>query len=332
MAGSGFFLGGAAEGMMGAKKQALAEQTLAQDTGLRTRALELQERQFGRQISQDAQTQADKLISDTMGVISETIKNGIEGGADPAKIRQTVQPLLDSVTPIAARSGRNPAALAAQIDAQLTAPGPIEKARVAGRAEGTHTVEEERAIQQQPEGTRVEISPWKTPKEKVEAEGKLRDDYIANSRRFVTVRDFYDRMKSAPGKGAGDLTLVFSYMKVLDPESAVRSDERADVNNAGGVPEAVRALYNRVLGGGLLTETIRKDIKAEGDRIWSDALNRHSSLTTQFTNIAKRNKLNPQNVIVDLTAGSEGPPGLSGVTPNGIRWNFRGEPWRGPVD
>lgn len=325
---SGFFLGGAADGAMAAQQQALKEQTQAQDVGLRTRGLDLQERQLGHTMSQDVAKQADAQIAQTMEIVSQTIKEGLAGGAPPDKIRAAVTPLVQSAQSIAQRVGRDPAALAATLDAQISNPGPVATAAVGGRAEGVKTVEKERAIQQQPAETRIEINPYKTEEERVKLENSLRDDFVKGSKEFTTVRDFYDRMKIASATGAGDLSTVFSFMKMLDPPSTVREGEQASAANAAGVPEAIRGLYNKVAGGGTLSEEARKQIKDEGAKIWGTALSRHSQHVTQYTNIAKRQKLNHQNVIVDLTSGSEGPSApaapVSGTTATGIQWNWPG--------
>lgn len=321
---SGFFLGGAADGAMAAQKQGLAELTQAQDVGLRTRGLDLQERQLGHVMSQDVAKQADQQIAQTMEIVAQTIKEGIAGGAPPEKIRAAVTPLVQSAQSIASRVGRDPAALAATIDAQISNPGPVAAAGVTGRAAATAAIEKERTIQNQPPGTAVDINPYEKPKDRVELENSLRDDFVKGSKEFTTIRDFYDRMKNANSTGAGDISLVFSFMKMLDPGSTVREGEYATASNSGGVPSSIQAVYNKIVGGGVLADPQRKMIKDEGATIWGTALKRHSGHVDQYTNIAKRQKLNPQNVIVDLTAGSEGPPAALSGTSNGIRWNWQG--------
>jgi len=44
----------------------------------------------------------------------------------------------------------------------------------------------------------------------------------------------------------GDIGLIFSYMKALDPGSVVREGEQASAQNAAGVPEQIRNAYNRL--------------------------------------------------------------------------------------
>jgi len=58
---------------------------------------------------------------------------------------------------------------------------------------------------------------------------------------------------------AGDLALIFAYMKMLDPGSVVREGEFATAANTGSVPERVRAQYNKAINGERLTATQRTD-------------------------------------------------------------------------
>jgi len=320
MAGpSGFFLGGAAEGMLNAQKQALAEQTQQQDVGLRTRAIDLQEQQFRQQQEREFLTRADKQIDDTMAVVAETIKAATAVGRSPDQIIRGVQPLVAGAQAVAARVGRDPDAIAARVQAMATNPSLIETARATGEASAAQRIAEAHAIAGAT-GTNVDISPYKDQKDRVTLENTLRDDFVKASKDFTTVRDFYDRMKAAGPTGAGDLSLVFSYMKMLDPGSTVREGEYATAQNAAGVPEGLRGLINNVVGGGKLSAEARQQIKDQAGKIWSQALNRHSAQVTQYRDIAKRQGLRPSNVIVDLTAGSEGP--VSGTTSSGIKWNF----------
>lgn len=59
--------------------------------------------------------------------------------------------------------------------------------------------------------------------------------------------------------GPGDIGLIFSFMKALDPGSVVREGEFATAQNAGGIPETVRNYYNRVVEGGRLSPQLRRE-------------------------------------------------------------------------
>jgi len=63
----------------------------------------------------------------------------------------------------------------------------------------------------------------------------------------------------AKATAAGDMSLIFSFMKILDPGSTVREGEFATAQNAAGVQEKVLNLYNRALDGTRLGPAQRKD-------------------------------------------------------------------------
>jgi len=66
----------------------------------------------------------------------------------------------------------------------------------------------------------------------------------------------------AKGEGSpmGDLGLIFSYMKTLDPGSVVREGEQANAQNAAGVPERIRNYYNQLIAGERLSPEQRADM------------------------------------------------------------------------
>jgi hypothetical protein len=148
----------------------------------------------------------------------------------------------------------------------------------------------------------------------VSAEGSLRDDYIKNSGDFIKVRDAKNRIDNLEATGAGDMTLVFQFMKMLDPGSTVREGEFATAANSAGVPSAVQALYNKAIGQGSIGTKARSEILNQANKMFEAAGMQHDKTTTQFANIAKRLKLNPDNVVVDL--GATGPvPSKKGAVP-----------------
>lgn len=59
----------------------------------------------------------------------------------------------------------------------------------------------------------------------------------------------------------GDIGLIFSYMKALDPGSVVREGEQASAQNAAGVPEQIRNAYNRLASGQRLSPQQRLDMQ-----------------------------------------------------------------------
>jgi hypothetical protein len=123
-----------------------------------------------------------------------------------------------------------------------------------------------------------------------------------------TVQDF-SLQSSAYGKivasaddpsPAGDLALIFNYMKVLDPGSTVREGEKAQVSNAGNIPQRVIAQYNSLFSGeGSLSTEQRADVVNRSKKLYNSAEENFVKIFDQFSGIANRRKLPIEDVLVD---------------------------------
>lgn len=138
-------------------------------------------------------------------------------------------------------------------------------------------------------------------------------DAIANARKefvgLAPVKAFADQT-SAYGRvvasakdpsPAGDLALIFNYMKVLDPGSVVREGEFATAQNAGGVDERVRGLYNRIMSGERLTPEQRSDFADRSTRLYRQAEDQYKSIEQQYRSFAQAAGLPVEQVIPDFT-------------------------------
>ncbi len=171
--------------------------------------------------------------------------------------------------------------------------------------------------------------------------GKLRDDYtqIVKSTGWADQQGFYQRLKTVANDktGASDLALVFSYMKVLDPTSAVREGEYANAKNTASVPDWLIAKYNAAVDGRLLSPAQRKNFVAAADKIYKTSLDRQEAIRKDFTSKAERAKVNPQDVLVDFGApqaadtasGQPAPQATvpSATGPNGQKLYLRNGQW-----
>lgn len=144
------------------------------------------------------------------------------------------------------------------------------------------------------------------PEKAATIEEKLRKEYIAQNKDFQSVGDAYGRI-SAAGKdpsAAGDLALIFNYMKMLDPGSVVRESEFATAKNAGSVDERVRATYNNVLRGEKLSPEQRADFIERAGKLYVSAQDGYNLSRTAYSDLATKYKVNPERVIIDLTRTS----------------------------
>lgn len=89
----------------------------------------------------------------------------------------------------------------------------------------------------------------------------FRTKFLAESKEFKDVQNAYNRVKASVKNpsAAGDLSLIFNYMKMLDPNSVVRESEFATAAASGSLGERFIAAGNKLLSGERLSEVMRKD-------------------------------------------------------------------------
>jgi hypothetical protein len=100
---------------------------------------------------------------------------------------------------------------------------------------------------------------------------------------------------------AGDLSLIFNYMKILDPGSTVREGEFATAQDAGSIDDRTRGLYNRIVNGERLSERQRADFADRATRIYSSAEQQYNSFAEQYGSFAQAAGLPVEQVIPDYS-------------------------------
>lgn len=129
----------------------------------------------------------------------------------------------------------------------------------------------------------------------------LRKEYTALTSDLRTINDSIGRMRKASttNSGAGDIAMVYSFMKMLDPTSVVREGEYATAENTGGVPERIVNVYNKIISGQRLTPAQRKEFLDAGEALAGDKAERFQKLRGQFENIARKGGADPARIMLD---------------------------------
>ena len=82
---------------------------------------------------------------------------------------------------------------------------------------------------------------------------------------------------------AGDMSMIFTYMKILDPTSVVREGEQATAAQATNVPGRILNLYNRSVKGERLNEEQRKDFVKTGTQLYNTNIKQLDAFKGSFT-------------------------------------------------
>jgi hypothetical protein len=155
------------------------------------------------------------------------------------------------------------------------------------------------------------------PTPSAQAAGGMRDDFTKASKDFVTVRDFYAPMREAVKNPtpAGDTQLIFGFMKLLDPNSVVRESEYAAAAKSAGMPDRITTALENWVTGKKLTASQRQDFYKEAQSIMRKRTENQRSLESQYRGIAERNKVDPNDVVIDYVGGIEKEWGAKGANP-----------------
>lgn len=98
---------------------------------------------------------------------------------------------------------------------------------------------------------------------------------IRNAYKGEKAVDFYQKLRSTWQKidvayeqayevenpQVADVSMVFNYMKMLDPGSTVREGEYATAKNTTGIAGSIMNSYNKAVGGGFLSDAQRRDFR-----------------------------------------------------------------------
>jgi len=115
-----------------------------------------------------------------------------------------------------------------------------------------------------------------TSKDKEERIDKIRAEIRKADPDYIKIEDAYGRVQASAEdpSAAGDLALIFNYMKMLDPGSTVREGEFATAQNAGGVDQRIVSLYNRIMEGERLSPSQRSDFTNRSGKLFVSAKDR----------------------------------------------------------
>lgn len=146
-------------------------------------------------------------------------------------------------------------------------------------------------------------------------EGGLRDEFASNPavKDFENIASSWRRILEVGSQGtpAGDMALIFSYMKMLDPGSTVREGEYASAANAASVPERIRRMYNQTLTGEGLTEDMRADFMKQAENAYNSQVARYKGLQDRFSGLATEYGGDPSRVIDDARVVRPAAPNAS---------------------
>ena len=117
-----------------------------------------------------------------------------------------------------------------------------------------------------------------------------------------------EELVDSEASGPGDIGIIFQYMKILDPDSAVREGEQATVRDSTNIPDKIRNLYNRLIETGeSLNPQQRKAIVSAARNTFKGTKKDFERQKRQFAELGRQSGINPNVFIrqVDLQSMSD---------------------------
>lgn len=137
-----------------------------------------------------------------------------------------------------------------------------------------------------------------------------------------SVKRLVEMQNDGEASAAGDMALIYNYMKVLDPGSAVKEGEYATAEKAGSVPDAIVNLYNKAREGEFLTEKQRADFGRAAETsilgLQAALAGRRRIIDAQISQLVPPNLLPGLRIQVFGDDGAAVSPGAAATTPGAV--------------
>lgn len=160
---------------------------------------------------------------------------------------------------------------------------------------------------------------WLKPKQgsenidrRIKQESDLRKEYKTDERvkRFSVQADALKRLDASVSENTpeGDIGIVYAYIKMLDPDSAVREGELALAGQARGVPEEIIGTYNRLISAPGSRLPNRERFKKAAHSLFEPAKTSFEAVKKYYTNLAIRKGFDAVDVVVPVGEVSQKEP------------------------
>lgn len=133
----------------------------------------------------------------------------------------------------------------------------------------------------------------------VQQENELRTQFNSLTAPYLQTKDAVGRVDALADNPSakGDVGLLFAMMKVYDPNIRVNEGTAATVEDAQSVPQSILQKYNKALTGEGLSPEDRSDLKSQAHNILGVQNKNFDQIKKQYSDIATRNGLKPENVV-----------------------------------
>ena len=160
-------------------------------------------------------------------------------------------------------------------------------------------------------------------------EKEARRDFDKTTKKFRELDESFGKIISLTDTSDANLqspqtqmSLVFSYMKMVDPGAIVTEGDFANAKNATGVPEQIRNVWNDMKAGKFLSNEQVLGFRSAAGDIYNNSLEAFDADLAYYTGLAEDQGADPTRVVRDLPRfrnfGDETPPPAKLVKPDSV--------------
>lgn len=135
---------------------------------------------------------------------------------------------------------------------------------------------------------------------KAEADFRKEFHALPEVKEFNKVRPQFNTLRDLVRKpnptAQDDIAIIFNYMKLLDPTSVVREGEFATAQNASGIPDNIRNMFNRAQDGTRLNPDQRRNLLKTAYGYYKNYRQSYNTQAEQYRGYAQDNGVDPNRV------------------------------------
>ena len=250
-----------------------------------------------RQAAQDAALAAQEATAGHQAKLRASIQGSqnLAGSDDPMGAPATRNALRVALTSSGAKDN--------EIPQEKEQPKPkLHAVTVPGsNGQPMHKLVTEEALQQGVQGYKAPTQ-GPAPKDTSSLAMRLADDYTRDSKDYTTMNQAMRRVVASANNpsAAGDMALLYSYMKILDPGSVVRETEFATAAQSGSLPQQIQGAASKLLSGQRLTPEQRADFVNRAQALYAEAKSGNKTVRESYTQRAQKFGVDPSMVFTDI--------------------------------
>lgn len=126
--------------------------------------------------------------------------------------------------------------------------------------------------------------------------GELRNEYISRTKEngYIQAINGFRKVNTTPASPAGDLSLIFAYMKMLDPTSVVRESEQELAQNATSLPGRLQNYAMQVANGKKLNDAQRQEFRDAAGVLFEQYSATQSQIDNLYSGFAGQYGVDPK--------------------------------------